>query len=101
MRIVKSPLCTFCKLYPESLVHLVFECSFVKDLWPYISNMLLLLSQSHVKVMSFNVILMCFSEVRVKCLMIYMFYLWQKENGLFRIVRICINFQEKMLLLYI
>jgi hypothetical protein len=31
--IIQSDLCSFCKLYPETITHLFWECIFVEELW--------------------------------------------------------------------
>ena len=56
LHIIKSQLCTFCKIYPESLIHLFFECSLVKSLWPFISGLLSAVASSNVIITSSNVI---------------------------------------------
>ena len=53
LHIIKSQVCTFCKIYPESLIHLFFECSFVKSLWPFISGLLSAVASSNVTMLKY------------------------------------------------
>ena len=36
MKIVNSQTCTFCNLYPETIDHVFYHCTEVKDLWLYV-----------------------------------------------------------------
>ena len=36
--ILESPMCTLCDKYPKSIVHLLWQCNIVKDLWKCVEN---------------------------------------------------------------
>ena len=51
MKIIDSPLCTFCKISDESLKHLFYRCDFIVTLW---TSVVLWLKSLHIAIDSIN-----------------------------------------------
>ena len=53
---VTSPRCSFCKLHDETVIHLIYDCLIVRELWnqlkSILSNNLIFISDVHNRVPS-------------------------------------------------
>ena len=54
--LINSPLCFFCNQYPESYVHLFFECDYVQKVWKCLSNWLYYFCFIHFKPTAYEII---------------------------------------------
>ena len=41
MKILQSPLCTFCKSFDESIFHIFCECDIIQDYWNEVESLIL------------------------------------------------------------
>ncbi len=62
MRKVDSPRCVFCNLQSETICHLFFECTNLKDIWYNVSNVCSMIISCKVQLSCSDVILGFFSK---------------------------------------
>ena len=103
MKILQSPMCTFCKSYDESIYHLFCECEIVQDYWSDVENLILQKTGRIIPFTSKNIIFgIIDSSVNVKTtnmlILIGKFHIYKQK---LRKIRPCVNGFKRELEYYI